>query len=224
MSRLTLAVAVMLSACAGEAPVEESAPPPQLTVNTIADLPPEFQLAPSIQRAWVDAGFSDGAAYGQAFMLYWANRADETVSITVRYGTSTVNSGASTEARSYFIPAWRDLWAAVSRSAGNCGYTVDATSQHRVAHEALLTNGWLRWGDQQTSRSDAAAQAPCEPGCEPTTIMDPNYDPFDPNGGCGTPGGGDIGGECSNEYVVIEIWNETTGVWETWWEGYVPVC
>jgi hypothetical protein len=43
-----------------------------------------------------------------------------------------------------------------------------------------------------------------------------------PGGGGGSDGGGT--GNCTTEFVIIEVFNETTGNWDVWWSGYATVC
>lgn len=63
-------------------------------------------------------------------------------------------------------------------------------------------------------------------GCEYQIIPDPET--CDPNGGGGGGGGGGDGGggagDCVEEYICIDIWNENTGSWEEYWCGNATVC
>lgn len=51
---------------------------------------------------------------------------------------------------------------------------------------------------------------------------------FDPDNPCepgsGGGGGGSGGGGCTEEWVIIEIWNDETGTWQLLWEGNVLAC
>jgi hypothetical protein len=62
-------------------------------------------------------------------------------------------------------------------------------------------------------------------GCGPDdpSIRDGGYDPYYSDGSCGT---GSEGGSmnCTQEYIVIEVYDDATGQWQTWWSGYVLVC
>jgi hypothetical protein len=242
--RLTLLVAGAfgLNGCADALVPLDVPTQPSAAYESFEDLPPEYHTSPSINRSWADAGFEGSYAYGQAFMNYWANRAQQSVSISLRYGHSPVSSTTAAERQSFWLPGTRSFWTDASLWAGgSCGYTVDTTSTHLAYHEALFTTGWFAWGHDQRSNSRSASQGSCGEcsGNDSTYLVDPGwdtgYDPYDPwgtgGGGCGSGGsgegggdGGGGGGDCTTEYVIIEVYDESTGTWSVWWEGYATVC
>lgn len=147
------------------------------------EIPAEFSTSPSIFKAWVDTGFYDDQAYGQAFMQYFANRARQTVQITLRNknGMITSNSGESEDHN--LLPNVRSIFTTTSAAApGTCGYIVDATSVHKAWHEVITqSGGWLSWGLQTISNSKSVMQPTCKTACStvsPTQFQNASYDPY----------------------------------------------
>lgn len=114
-----------------------------------------------------------------------------------------------------------------------CGDVMSVTA-YTDSHR-LFTTGHETWGQGYLSTQT------CQP-LQPVGCSDPNspyltdpghetYDPYEGGGGCGGGGGGgddgDAGngggsGNCTTEYVEIEVWDGER--WVTWWAGEATVC
>ncbi|MGH7720029.1 MAG: hypothetical protein ACREON_14455 [Gemmatimonadaceae bacterium] len=130
------------------------------------EIPPELEH----QQAWIEryytvAGFTGDAqqAYGTAVMSYFANNAEQTVDLRLRYNGSEVASTTGITGDSYLFPWRRSMYTQASLGISEaCGHMVDATSKHRVWDEFITSNqGALSWGSETRSSYAGDSQSPC---------------------------------------------------------------
>jgi hypothetical protein len=194
-------------------PAEPSNGPPVSASNT-ASVSDEFETAATILRHWTDTGFDFSWAYAQAFMRFFANRAETRVEMSLRNGNSIVATRTGRTSDGWLLPAYREQWAQTTAGVGaSCGHVVDATSFFRAWHEAQTPFGRIKWSEKQKSSSDSELQPPCSSSCADQLIVtsDDNCDEASGGGG-GDAGdessedGGPTGGlDCHDEFVVIMV-------------------
>jgi hypothetical protein len=158
------------------------------------EIPPEFQMAPSITRKETDAGFSSTEAWGQSNMTYFGSHARQVLNLALRFNNAQVaNPSFKTEAADLF-PNWRGLWTDGRVVTPNpCGHTLQATSEHSAWHQFPLVGSWSTWGNTTQSTTKSAQQPPCAPD-EPTA------------------GGG--GGPDFYVCYCLDYYNSATNQWE----------
>ncbi|HET7584866.1 MAG TPA: hypothetical protein VFK13_08165 [Gemmatimonadaceae bacterium] len=158
----------------------------------------------AILEHWVDVGFQDQKAYGQAFMKYLGTAAEQTLRLTLRTATSTVATKEATTGQ-YNVPfVTHTLWTTTSLSAPKtCGYIVEGAAVHKASDKippTPITKAW-EWGNVAESSSKSVDQPACGDGCTVGSagstssdgLFDLAYDPyatFDVSCGGTTPPGG----------------------------------
>ncbi|MFN2565814.1 MAG: hypothetical protein ABR499_12525 [Gemmatimonadaceae bacterium] len=165
--------------------------------ESTSEIPPEFQVPPTIKSYHSDAGFGPSTAWGQAGMRYEASHAKQTVALSLRFNYSPVATASATDQRSDWWPATRDLFTSTQISIGkDCGHSADARGEHTAWHKLPIPLGTLsEFGHTTQSSNKAAAQSPCAP---------------DSGGGSGGGGGG------TGVYVCycLDYYSPVTGEWE----------
>ena len=213
--------AVLLLACAGDAgPVavtRDSAADAALpafaystaepTEEEMAEMPAEFQSAPSIFSASTDVDFIPGAGvYAQASMSYFATDAEQEVTLVLRKDDRAVYSKTAKEVQEDFLPALRSMYTMVSFAvSAACGHTADGQTAHRAWHK-FIVGGWryLSWGRNERPSGGTASQSAC---VEPPPSTDEEGD-----------GGGGSAYETGCESCQQWFWYEDGEIVDEWWE------
>jgi hypothetical protein len=206
--------ALSLLACAGEkSPTAPPADPigtvvPSLssystapTAEDFAEMPAEFQTAPSIISARTIVGFIDPeGVYAQGIMTYFATDAEQDVTLVLRDADSEVMRMTRRGSQEAFFPAMRSLRTNVSFGVnGSCGHRADGFSAHRAWHK-FIVGGWkfLSWGNHQKASGGQAAQPACPP----------------PSSGGGGNGDYDTGCQACQQWFLYEDGQRV----DEWWE------
>lgn len=216
--------AIPLLACASDkSPTAPPADPPEVTIapsfatmepsaEELAEMPEEFQTAPSIFNARTVVGFSPGdGAYAQGLMDYFASDAEQEVTLRLRRDDREVYSKTAKGVQEDFFPAPRSLTTTVSFAvSANCGNTADGNTAHRAWHK-FIVGGWkyLSWGRGETSSGASATQPTCEELPPP-----PNSESG------GSDGGGGGGDAYETDCVSCQqwFWYEYGQLVDEWWE------
>jgi hypothetical protein len=196
---------------------------PRISASNTASVPEEFERSATILRYWADAGFDVGRAYAQAFMRFFANRAEARVELSLRDGTSIVATRSGRTSDGWLLPAVRNMWAQATAGAGSsCGHVVDASASFHAWHEAQTPFGRLKWSEQYRSASDSALQPSCSSSCADQVVVIPgeSCDEYRSGSGGATAGGGgptdDL--DCHEEFVVITVEGRVI------YAGFATVC
>ncbi|HZH05025.1 MAG TPA: hypothetical protein VEY30_14675, partial [Myxococcaceae bacterium] len=213
--------------------------------------PGDFQIDPWIFSTHIDVGIDAGAkkGYTMASMDFWGSHGKIDATLSLRFGTSVVESRtlSAEDFRSY--PWRRELqntanWLSVTKT---CGFTASGSASYSAWHEYFGDS----WGRKTVPRASTFKQPDCTPCTGGPPIRKTTYDPYESGEeDCGGGGGdeegsgtqfgeGDLtGGEtvswssgtgnggssaCGSEaraaYICMDTWDGTN--WVQWGCGWV---
>lgn len=173
----------------------------------LAELPAEFQTAPSIFNARTEVEFTSDGVYARGTMDYFATDAEQDVTLTLRRDDREVYSRTARDVQEDFFPAMRSLSTIVSFGVdASCGNSADGSTAHRVWHK-FIVGSWkyFSWGRDEEPSGDGAEQPACpEPAPPPTS----------------EPGTGGGGGDYDTGCVSCQqwFWYEYGQLVDEWWE------
>jgi hypothetical protein len=239
MSRKSMAVlfvcALTLTGCSSMVDVLEPDRAPAL-MSYNDEMPPEYQQDPSIGRYWTDVGFIGDNAYGQAYMQYYGNRAEQRLTLTLRNDAGTIGTATGLSEQQRWTPALtpsgRDLWTDAGIALNSsCTFYLDGSTTHSAWHEFLTRNGgWLSWGRTTQSSWKSATRTGGGNAQSVDPLFPPSYDytPSPDQCGGGSPGGG--GGSGGGNMTCYTIATDhywyypDTGTYEYRYTSYSTHC
>lgn len=178
--------------------------------------PSEFDQPTHLAGYSLDLRLEPTYGRGVATMYYWANRAEQSVSLTLRTPEGGVIApGPVTSQRSEWYPHEGTLQTVAYVGVnGSCGHMLDGQSQHRAWHE------WqgFTWSDQGKGLSKNREQPVC-------AEIIPGDDGGGSGGGDGSGGGGGSDGgsvTCTTRIYMVETWNGDT--WQFSHYEYETTC
>ena len=193
-----------------------------------AEVPKEFSTPPSIQNWWTDVGFSGTVAWAQGYMRFFANHAEQLLSLTVRKDGSTVGQRTALERDSYFLPRYTSQWVTTSIDTyGSCGRTAGASTRHTAWHQLAIQSKLTQWGHTSRNSGGDASQPSCSPSCAYELFVDPEDcedDGLSSGGGgsgdgsSGESAGGSTSDDCRTEHIVLEVDGEVV------YSGPAKIC
>jgi len=189
-----------------------SAPPASPRNSEYDNVPPEYQQGPSLGPVRTEVGFMTGRAYGMAIMDYYGNRAEQTITLTLRRNNAVVMSTTgSSEQQSFFPsipPGSRRMVADAGMGvSGACGHMIDGASRHTAWQEFWTPGGslltWAREGATSIATASQEGAGPATNRLPRTGMSSPSFDESVPGCQEGVPGSGGGSGSyhCTTTYV-----------------------
>lgn len=151
---------IALTGCDSRSPAAPEPDTPRYSEED--EIPPEYNIAPSIGAHRTEAGFTNTTAYAMGHMDYYGNRATHKTRLTLRKNDAVLlNTEGESEEQGFFpsiSPGGRHLHSTASAGIrGVCGYMVDGSTVHTAWSEFWSPKKELLTWDREVKTSFASA-------------------------------------------------------------------
>lgn len=202
-----------------EANSDDLSPPTEVST---AEVPEQFSHPPSILNWSTDVGFSGSRAWAQAYMKFFANHAEQELTLDVRKDGSLVGRRRAHKKDSWYLPRFASQWLSTSIQVGSsCGHRAGAGARHIAWHKFVIDTKLTQWGHTIRSSGGDASQPACTSSCATQLVVEPgecDEGPTESSGGDTNHDGQTDDLTCTTEEIVLEVDGEVV------YEGPAEVC
>lgn len=189
---------------------------PTLSSSPPEGAPPEFSTIPIIFDTWLDVGFltSNPRAYAGGSMNFWGSHGKVDVTLTVREGSSVVET-RTTNAEDFRYYPWRRTLFNHGNTlslGATCGHTASGYASFSAWHEYLGDT----WGRTTVPVTKSKRQGECT-SCTGSLVVE--YDPYAEGPEEGDCGGDDGSGSGEGSGTQFSPGDSTGGETVDWSTG-----